>query len=84
MDYNDIINIRDIDIISVGASKEFFNFIKYGFIDLSVENSPMIGRSLIKTILDLDNKKDISELIYIDDGLFDIDVIKNEYSNRPY
>ncbi len=84
MDYNDTINIRNIDIISVGTSKAFFNFIKYGFIDLSVENSPMIGRSLIKTILDLDNKKDIPKLIYVDDGLFDIDVIKNEYSNRPY
>jgi ABC-type sugar transport system substrate-binding protein len=75
---------KDILIISVDATKEAFNALFSGKLNLTVECNPLLGPELMKVILDYQEGKEIPVKIVTKEGIFSQDNAKREFINRAY
>jgi galactofuranose transport system substrate-binding protein len=75
---------KDILIISVDATKEAFNALFSGKLNLTVECNPLLGPELMKVILDYQEGKEIPVKIVTKEGIFSQDNAKRKFINRAY
>ena len=75
---------KDILIISVDATKEAFNALFAGKLNLTVECNPMLGPELMKVIMDYTEGKEIPVKIVTEEGIFSQENAKRDFINRAY
>ncbi|WP_256358181.1 substrate-binding domain-containing protein [Bacillus sp. sid0103] len=75
---------KDILIISVDATKEAFNALFAGKLNLTVECNPMLGPELMKVIMDYKEGKEIPVKIVTEEGIFSQENAKRDFINRAY
>jgi len=75
---------KDILIISVDATKEAFNALFAGKLNLTVECNPLLGPELMKVIMDYTEGKEIPAKIVTEEGIFSQENAKRDSVNRAY
>ncbi|WP_223593850.1 substrate-binding domain-containing protein [Neobacillus bataviensis] len=75
---------KDILIISVDGTKEAFNALFAGKLNLTVECNPLLGPELMKAITDYMEGKEIPVKIIPKEGIFSQENAKRDFINRAY
>jgi ABC-type sugar transport system substrate-binding protein len=75
---------KDITIVSVDAERSGFQAMIAGKLNCSVENNPLSGVLVMKTVKDILLGKEIPDRIYLAEEVFPAEVAKKELDNRKY
>jgi simple sugar transport system substrate-binding protein len=74
---------EDILVVSVDATKEAFNNLSSGKLNVTVECNPLLGPYMMKAIIDHFNGKELPVKIITEEGIFTKDDVQG-FFNRPY
>ncbi len=75
---------KDITIISIDAVKGAFEAMIAGKLNVTVECSPLLGDQLMSVVKDVKAGKSVPKRIVTKEGIFPMEVAKQELPNRKY